>query len=58
VDMDTHGYIHVWILDLGHAVALQNLSSDTQPPAIIVDGNTVNSVDNFIYLDSGSLYFL
>jgi len=28
---------------------LQNLSTDTQPPAIVVDGNTVDSMDNFIY---------
>jgi len=31
---------------------LQNFATGTQPPAIEVDGNTVDSVDNFIYLDS------
>jgi len=31
---------------------LQNLGTGTQPPAIEVDGNTVDSVDNFISLGS------
>jgi len=31
---------------------LQNLGAGTQLPAIIVDGNTVDSVDSFVYLGS------
>jgi len=31
---------------------LQNLSAGTQLPAIVVDGNAVESVDNFVYLGS------
>ena len=35
---------------------LQNLGAGTQLPTIVVDGNAVKSVDNFVYL--GSVFLL